>query len=76
LKYEHYCLLQDGFKEWADELKTKEQALKIEILSNLEFFDQKKEEEILREPAETFFDVTDKLITVNKIIKISIYFIF
>jgi len=43
LKYEDYCLLKDGFKEWAEELERIDELLKIEILSNLDYFIQKKE---------------------------------
>jgi len=64
LSYEFYRLLKDGFKEWADELKKKDEAFKMEILSNLEYFEQKKEL-FENSSSELLLEVSDNLIEVN-----------
>jgi len=56
--------LKDGFKEWADELKKKDEAFKMEILSNLEYFEQKKEL-FENSSSELLLEVSDNLIEVN-----------
>ena len=77
LKYEDYCLLKDGFKEWTDELQRIDHLLRIEILSNLDYFNHKQEVPAESPKSENhineqnLYKVSDDLIGVKYIILLS-----
>lgn len=71
LKYEYYCMLKDGFKEWAEKLQINDDQQKIETLSKIEYFDKSDDMVFsLRVPLniEGNLDVTDDLLIVLLII--------
>ena len=75
LKLEYYQQLQDGFKDWADALRTRHLLNKTEALISLEYFDQKKDSnmfESLRMP-DMPLEVNDPLLAVHIFKKLKFY---